>query len=218
MNQRLVVYTVLLLIVASWVPLAVIAKSRYAKSPHPRWHVFYDMDNQPKYKPQKFSPLFPDGRTSRPPVPGTVARGELHDDTEYWYGRDENDAFIDHLPRQVRLDAALLARGRERYGIYCAPCHGLTGEGDGMVARRAEALAEGTWTIPLSYDDQTVRSRPLGHIFETISHGIRNMPAYGSQIPVEDRWAIVAWVKTLQRSLRTSVDDVPPEARAQLSP
>jgi mono/diheme cytochrome c family protein len=116
----------------------------------------------------------------------------------------------------LAVDLGVLQRGRERYDIYCAPCHGLAGYGDGSVAKRAEALQEGTWTPPTSFHTELIRQRPDGHIFNTISNGIRNMPAYGPQIPVADRWAIVAYVRALQRSQNATVDDVPPEIRAQL--
>jgi mono/diheme cytochrome c family protein len=116
----------------------------------------------------------------------------------------------------IEVDREVLQRGRERYDIYCSPCHGLVGSGDGMVAKRADELQEGTWTPPTSFHSELLRGRPDGHLFNTISNGIRNMPAYGSQISVEDRWAIVAYVRALQRSQNATVEDVPPEIRAQL--
>jgi mono/diheme cytochrome c family protein len=110
----------------------------------------------------------------------------------------------------------MLRRGQERYDIYCSPCHGLAGYGDGMVAMRAEGLQEGTWTPPSSIHTELVRSRAPGHLYNTITNGIRNMPAYGPQISVEDRWAIVAYVEALQRSQAATVEDVPMELRASL--
>ncbi len=124
------------------------------------------------------------------------------------------ESWVDAIP--VGVDGAFVRRGRERYDIYCSPCHGLAGFGDGMVAKRADELLEGTWTPPSSLHTDLIRGRPAGHIFNTISNGIRNMPAYGPQIPVEDRWAIVAYVRALQRSQNATVDDVPPDIRAQL--
>jgi mono/diheme cytochrome c family protein len=114
----------------------------------------------------------------------------------------------------VTVDARLLARGHERYAVFCAPCHGLSGHGDGMVARRADRLQQGTWTPPSSFHVEPVSARPVGHLFNTITNGIRTMPAYGSQVGVADRWAIVAYVRALQRSQRASIDDVPPELRS----
>jgi mono/diheme cytochrome c family protein len=114
------------------------------------------------------------------------------------------------------VDRDLLERGRQRYDVFCSPCHGLAGFGDGMVARRADELQEGTWTPPTSFHSDLIRQRPDGHLYNTITNGIRNMPGYGSQIPVEDRWAVVAYVRALQRSQNATVDDVPPAIRAQL--
>jgi mono/diheme cytochrome c family protein len=116
----------------------------------------------------------------------------------------------------IEIDRSLIERGRQRYDIYCSPCHGLAGFGDGMVARRADELLEGTWTPPTSFHSDLLRERPAGHLFNTITNGIRNMPAYGPQITVEDRWAIVAYVRALQRSQNATVDDVPDDIRAQL--
>jgi mono/diheme cytochrome c family protein len=108
-----------------------------------------------------------------------------------------------------------MLRGRERYGIYCAPCHGDTGIGDGPVARRAAKLAEGTWTPPSDLTAAATVARPEGELFDVISHGIRTMPAYSAQIPVADRWAIVAYLRALQRSANGRPDDVPTERRSE---
>jgi mono/diheme cytochrome c family protein len=110
----------------------------------------------------------------------------------------------------------LVRRGKERFAIFCAPCHGLDGYGDGPVAKRAQALQEGTWVPPSSYHTDLVRQRPVGFIFNAITHGIRNMPAYGAQIPVADRWAIVSYVRALELSQDATVNDVPAELRDQL--
>jgi mono/diheme cytochrome c family protein len=110
----------------------------------------------------------------------------------------------------------VMKRGQERFGIYCTPCHGMAGAGDGIVNARAERLQEGTWIPPSDLSSDVVRGRPAGHLFNTITNGIRNMPAYGSQIPEDDRWAIVAYVRALQRSQHTSIGDVPPELRGTL--
>ena len=116
----------------------------------------------------------------------------------------------------ISVTMQLMERGRERFDVFCAPCHGLAGAGDGMVAKRAEELQEGTWTPPASFHSELVRGRTDGHLFNTITNGIRNMPAYAPQIPVEDRWAIVAYVRALQRSQGAPLEDVPADVRAQL--
>lgn len=210
---RWLTYSLAVVVALSWVPLAIIARARVTTSPKPRIHVVPDMDNQPKFKAQARNLLFADLRSMRPDVPGTVARGELDEDDALDRGQ-RGDQWVTTIP--VPVTDALLARGRQRFDIYCSPCHGLAGYGDGMVAKRAEALQEGTWTPPSSFHTDLVRSRPVGHLFNTITHGIRNMPAYGPQIPVADRWAIVSYVRALQRSQNATIDDVPPQLRAQL--
>ena len=210
---RWLMYVVVLMVAVSWVPIALIMRARVTTSTQPRIHVVPDMDNQPRFGSQARNVLFADRRAMRPPVAGTVARGSLIEDPAVATGKLGDD-WVEAIP--ARVDAAMLERGRQRYDIFCSPCHGLAGAGDGMVAKRADELLEGTWTPPTSFHTDLLRQRPAGHIFNTISHGIRNMPAYGTQIPVGDRWAIVAYVRALQRSQNATVDDVPEEIRAQL--
>lgn len=213
MVPRWLTYALVLLGAVSLVPFALIARSRATTSTRPRIQVLRDMGKQPKFKTQTGNPLFADGRAMRPPVPGTVARGELEEHSTLWSGRAGGD-WVTAFP--VPVTERLMQRGQERYDIFCAPCHGLAGYGDGPVSKRADALQEGTWTPPSSYHTALVRGRPVGHLFNTITYGIRNMPEYGSQIPVEDRWAIVLYVRALQRSQDAGVGDVPPELRRQL--
>lgn len=210
---RWLTYLVVVTVVLSWVPLALILRARQVKSPKPRIHIVQDMDNQPKFGPQSRNRLFADRRAMRPPVAGTVARGELRDDDRLHRGA-VGEVWVGQIP--VPVTEQLLRRGRERYDIYCSPCHGLAGYGDGMVAKRAEALQEGTWTPPSSFHTELVRGRAVGHLYNSITNGIRSMPAYGPQVAVEDRWAIVAYLRALQRSQSATVEDVPPELRAQL--
>ena len=197
----------------SLVPFACIFRARATLSPNPRIHMIQGMDNQPRYKGQMVNPAFADTRSDRPWPAGTIARGKLDDDPGLLTGH-VGDAWVATFP--VRVDLATLARGRERFGIYCAPCHGLSGYGDGTVARRAERLAEGTWVPPSSLHDEAIRMRPVGHVFNTITSGIRTMPSYAAQIDVRDRWAIVAYVRALQRSQHGSPHDLPPEQQVLL--
>jgi mono/diheme cytochrome c family protein len=211
---RWLLYTIVVLVVLSWIPLAFIIRARTSTSTKTRFHIVPDMDNQQHYKAQERNRLFEDRRAMRPQVAGTVARGTFDLDEATTRGRDTEGGWITVNP--IELTETVLERGQERYEIFCSPCHGLAGYGDGAVAKRADALMEGTWTPPTSLHTELVRSRPAGSLFNTISHGIRNMPAYASQIPVEDRWAIVAYVRALQRSQAATVDDVPEELRDQL--
>ena len=210
---RWILYSVLILVVLSWVPIVLIMRARVTTSTQPRIHIVPDMDNQPKYKPQSRNPLFADRRAMRPPIAGTVARGTLAANPAVATGRVGED-WIAVSP--LALTPEVMQRGRERFDVFCSPCHGLTGSGEGMVAKRADELQEGTWTPPTSFHTELIRGRPDGQLFNTITNGIRNMPAYGPQIPVEDRWAIVAYLRALQRSQNATVDDVPADIRAQL--
>lgn len=195
------------------IPPLAIAVRRSTTREFPRTQLFPDMDQQPKFKAQGPNPLFADGRAMRPRVAGTVAYGEGRQDDHLTRGIAGND-WAKTFPLPVT--GAMLRRGREQFNIFCAQCHGLDGLGQGPVAVRAERLQEGTWVAPASLADDLVRSRPVGHLFHTISNGIRTMPPYGDQIAVEDRWAIVAYVRALQRAHRARVEDVPPEQRDAL--
>ncbi|MEE8452427.1 MAG: quinol:electron acceptor oxidoreductase subunit ActD, partial [Thermoguttaceae bacterium] len=206
-------------------PPLLIARARGAKSASPRIHIIQDMDFQPKYKTQTAGPLFADGRAMRPPVPGTIADGQLDDDPYFdrgylVLGRDEKGEEIrDYFTTfPIRVDMATILRGQERFGIYCAPCHGLVGEGGatGIVSIRALDREEELWVLPRSMHAKVVREQPPGELFNTITNGKGRMPAYGPQIPVEDRWAIVLYEKALQRSQNATIDDVPEEDRPHL--
>jgi mono/diheme cytochrome c family protein len=210
---RWLLFSVIIAVVVSWVPLAMIMRARVTTSTSPRIHPIPDMDNQPRFKAQQRNALFADRRAMRRPVAGTVARGSLNFGDAAATGRVGDD-WIEMSP--LAVNAEVLERGRERYEIFCSPCHGLSGYGDGMVSKRADELQEGTWTPPSSFHTDLIRQRPDGHLYNTISNGIRNMPGYGSQIEISDRWAIVAYVRALQRSQNATVDDVPSEIRAQL--
>ncbi len=196
------------------IPPALIVKSRYSKSDKPRIHIIQDMDFQERYKTQSAHPLLPRGAASMEPVAGTIARGELNEDDHMYRGM-AGDEFVRGFP--MALTESVLNRGQRQFAIYCAPCHGLTGVGDGPIARRADRLAEGTWVAPTSFHTELVLEQAEGQIFHTITNGVRTMKPYAAQIEVADRWAIVAYVRALQRSQRASIDDVPPDIRAQLA-
>jgi mono/diheme cytochrome c family protein len=203
-------------------PFAFAAKSRASKTSQPRVQMVPDMDQQPRYGAQDAHPLFEDGRAMRPPVAGTVARGELREDDRYYRGKVGDD-WVKEFPVELTMD--LLERGRERYGIFCAACHGLGIGGleegadvrkHGIVDERALELEQPKWITPTSFHSQQVRERSVGHLYNTITNGIRSMPAYASQIPPEDRWAIVAYLRALQRSQNAKIEDVPADFRESL--
>jgi mono/diheme cytochrome c family protein len=209
------VYGLIIVAVASVVPFALAAKARYTKSSTTRIHIIQDMDSQPKYKAQRENSFFADNRAARPAIDGTVAVGDARDDDHFYKGK-EGGAWARTFPSEIALTEATMDRGRQRFGIYCTPCHGQIGLGDGMVAKRADSLQQGTWVSPTNMTQEYLRQMPVGQLFNSITNGIRTMPAYGPQIKTEDRWAIIMYVRALQRSRSGSVNDLPPDARASL--
>jgi mono/diheme cytochrome c family protein len=169
-------------------------------------HLVGDMDWQPKFQALEETPLFEDGRTMRPLVDGTVAQGTLVTDEGMHTGK-VGERWVARAP--ITVDERTLRRGRERYGIFCAPCHDRTGSGQGMIIQRG-------YPPPVSLTSERVLGMPDGAIFAAMTTGVRNMPAYRKQIPVEDRWAIVAWVRVLGRSQHARLDDVPADKRAAI--
>jgi mono/diheme cytochrome c family protein len=210
-----IVYALVILTVAAAVPFALAAKARYSRSPNPRIHIIQDMDSQPKYKAQRENPVFADGRATRLAEADTVAVGELRDDDHFFKGKQQ-DNWARTFPATFRPDEAAMQRGQERYGIYCAPCHGLGGEGDGMVAKRAEQLQQGTWTPPTNLTEARIRDMPVGELFNTITNGIRNMPAYGGQVTPSDRWSIILYLRALERGRAAKTADLEPAERTAL--
>ena len=164
------------------------------------------MAQQPAYRPLEASEFFGDARSARAAVPGTVARGHLRDDDAYFTGKAGAD-FVDPLPRPVTRE--MLERGRERYDIFCAPCHDRMGTGLGMVVRRG-------YPQPPSMHIERLRQARAGYLFDVITRGFGRMPEYAPQIPVEDRWAIVAYLKALNLSQNAAVGDVPESERPAL--
>jgi len=165
------------------------------------------MADQPRYEPLQKSSLFDDERASRPLVEGTVARGHLEAD-EPFYTEKSNGRPVTGFPFPV--DRQNLQRGQERYDIFCSPCHDRVGMGRGMIVRRG-------YRPPPSWHIDRLRAAPPGHFFDVISHGFGSMPDYAAEIPVRDRWMIVAYIRALQLSQNAAIGDVPePERRAIL--
>ncbi|MGE3853075.1 MAG: cytochrome c [Planctomycetota bacterium] len=211
------------------IPLGLIIKSRFQHSNIPRIHIIQDMDQQPKIRAQLPSNVFADGRATRPTVPGTVARSadSLQLDDHYYRGvvtgADGQPAWATTFPAatgqaaQVKVTDELMNRGEARYNVYCSPCHGFDGQGKGTVPMRAAVLKQ-AFTAPANLTEAPVTEREVGHLFNTITNGNNNMKAYGHMIPVQDRWAIVAWVKVLQRhrnATLTDLEKVPDESVRQ---
>lgn len=182
---------------------------RGQRSTKPPLEVFPDMDRQPKYLPQGESAFFADGRTDRPLPPGVVARGDLRADGELYTGKDASGKFIARFPASVKVDARLLERGRQRFTIYCAPCHGALGDGNGITKQY------GMGATPTYHDDR-LRNLPDGEIYNVITNGAKTMLPYADKIVPEDRWAVVAYVRALQRAQLGTPNDVPPAYKTQL--
>src|ERR1700686_5619179 len=161
-----------------------------------------DMANQPRQNPLSPSEFFADGRSERPAVENTVVRGSVQDDS--LFVPKESNAFP--LP----ISAELLQRGEQRYGIFCTPCHGIEGDGLGMVAMRG-------MKPPPSYHQERLRQVPNGYLYDVITNGFGAMYGYSAQIPPRDRWAIIAYVRALQLSRNAKAADLPAELRDKLN-
>ncbi len=212
------VYALILLVVASLVPFAFFAKARTAKMDHGRIHVVWDMDFTPSYKAQSNNPLYVDKRAMRKPPAGTVAVGQLNADDHMHLGKSPSDEWAVTLPKGMMSDAETMAIGKAQFGIYCAPCHGVNGEGKGMVHQRASSLpaSQQSWVPPTNLHEERIRTMAAGEIFNTITNGIRNMPAYGDQMDADERWATILYLRALQKSRTTSVGQLSDADRAQL--
>ena len=178
-------------------------------SSRPPLEVFPDMDRQPKLRPQESSNFFADGRVERPLPAGVVARGNLRADAAVYQGRTAGGEWVRGIPSPLTVDARFLQRGRERFNISCAPCHGKLGDGNGITK------SYGMGATPTFHDDR-IRTMAEGEIFNTITNGKATMMSYADKVVPEDRWAIIAYVRALQRAQHGSVADVPAAHKAEL--
>jgi hypothetical protein len=178
-------------IFAAVVPLAAMALTTACR---------LDMQVQPRQNPLSHSDFYADQRSERPPVEGTVARGQLHEDSYFYTGRTGDDPG-NYMPFPVTKE--VLERGRERYNIYCAPCHSRTGDGNGFIPSR------GFSRKPPSYHIERLQKAPLGYFYDVITNGFGIMPDYASQISAQDRWKIVAYIRALQLSQNAARADIP---------
>jgi mono/diheme cytochrome c family protein len=170
---------------------------------------FPEMNRQAKYKPQAESAFFADGRTDRPLPAGVVSRNPLRDDDQLYRGKTADGQWARGFPATVTVDARLMERGRERFTIYCQPCHGALGDGKGIVTQY-------NWGAPANFHSDTFRSMPEGQIFDTITNGTKTMFPYGDKLVPEDRWAVIAYVRALQRAQNAHVEDVEANHKSEL--
>ncbi len=266
---RPIILALLLIVLAGLIPAMIILNMRAGFSTAPRFHVFFDMDFQPKKKGQQPTTLFADSRSMRPQVKGTIARGQLEEQDPFYMGYDpskmtllensssvvlvstqsssvdkpaaegaqaaatplttnnKNDGqqpavaeapklpWIDKLPIEANEENMKL--GKLKFETYCSACHGFAGFGDGLVHKRADALAQGFWLPPTSFHLDRVRNQPVGQIFHTITKGQGKMASYASSLTPKDRWSVVLYVRALQRSRNANMDDVPLEFRTKLT-
>ncbi|MBI4888201.1 MAG: cytochrome c [Acidobacteria bacterium] len=164
------------------------------------------MHDGPRYEPLEGSTFFGDGRSARTPVANTVARGMLRQD-EHLYNGTINGQLTDTFPMPVT--PGMMARGHERFNVFCSPCHGRTGQGNGMVVQRG-------FRAPASFHDARLRNAPVGYYVNVETNGFGAMSDYTAQVPAADRWAIAAYIRALQFSQNATVDDVPADRRAEL--
>ncbi len=165
-----------------------------------------DMHDAPRYNPLRPSVFFANGSSARPLLANTVARGQLREDRHLYEG------IVDGKPAETfpfPITDEVMRRGQERFTVFCSPCHGRTGEGNGMIVERG-------FRRPPSYHEDRLRNAPVGYFFDVMTHGFGAMQDYAAQVPVADRWAIAAYIRALQFSQRATVDDVPADRRAEL--
>jgi len=200
-------FIILLLVVVGVVSVAGLRGNLSRKPP---LEVFPDMKRQPKLRPQKPFAFFEDQRSSRLPVPGTIARGQRFEDLPVNTGCITGTTnWVATIP--LPITAELLARGRERFTIFCAPCHSAAGDGNGITSKYGMIRAG-------NFHDPRIVRMTDGEIFNTVTKGKNLMPSYASQVPVQDRWAIIAYLRALQRTRLGTPDDVPAKLRGSLKP
>lgn len=209
------VYLVTFLLVALLVSVLGFRGTIFTKPPgevFPEW-AFPGMKYTSKIRPQSASAFFADGHADRVPPQHTVMRGMLQEDDHMYRGKDENGQFVAGFPQDLTVDLAFIKRGQEKYNTYCAPCHGLTGSGDGIVAKYGMGTLAGNG----NYHTDRLRAMPEGQIYDTITHGSASkvMFPYGDKLNPEERWAVVAYVRALQRSHQGTAADVTDAAAKQ---
>jgi cytochrome c553 len=204
------VYLVTLFVCVLLVSVLGLRGSKFTLPPLDQWPewAFPSMEHQPKLRPQSTSQFFADGRADRMPVAHTVARGMLREDDHLFAGKDAAGQFAHGFPDKLTVDLKFVERGRDRYTIYCSPCHGSVGDGNGMTKRY------GMGATPTYHDDR-LRNMPEGEIFNTLTHGKNTMLPYADKLAPEDRWAVIAYIRALQRAQQGTPADVVDAAAKQ---
>ncbi len=209
--------------------MAVSAGCRGDLSAEPPVHLVQNMDQQERFEAQEANPYFEDKRAMRLPVEGTIAQGQLREDDHLHRGKI-NGTFAEDLPNgddgeslmvaqpttpeEIERNTAFLNRGKERYAIFCTPCHDSAGTGKGIVTERA-VRDNPNAPKPPDFQEERVLAMPLGQLYDVIANGARNMPPYAQQIPVRDRWAIATYVRALQLTGRARLDQIPTDRAAE---
>ena len=189
--------------------VALLAGCRGRQSEAPPIHPHLAMDFQEKFQAQTYNPLFEDNASMRTPPTGTVARGQLRANSVLFEGRTENGEYVERIP--VAVTRPILERGQDQYNTFCAPCHGKSGNGNGIIMQ-----GDYGYTPASSYHVDRLRQVTDGYLYDVIANGVRNMPAYAQQIPVRDRWAIVAYIRALQRSQNARPETLPESVVSRL--
>ncbi|MFB6247535.1 MAG: cytochrome c [Salinibacter sp.] len=189
--------------------MVLLAGCRGRRSEAPPIHPHLAMDFQPKFQAQTYNPLFENKASMRKPPTGTVARGQLRGNSKLFEGRTESGEYVERIPMAVTR--SLLERGQEQYNVYCTPCHGKSGNGNGIIMQ-----GDYGYTPASSYHIDRLRQVTDGYLYDVITNGVRNMPAYAQQIPVRDRWAIVSYIRALQRSQYARAETLPKSIRSRI--
>lgn len=182
--------------------MVLLAGCRGRQSEAPPIHPHLSMDFQEKFQAQTYNPLFEDKASMRKPPTGTVARGQLRGNSALFEGRTADGEYVETIP--VAVNRSVLERGQDRYNVYCAPCHGKSGNGKGTIMQ-----GDYGYTPASSYHGDRLRQVTDGYMYDVITNGVRNMPGYAQQIPVRDRWAIVSYIRALQRSQYAKPGNLP---------
>lgn len=182
---------------------------RGTQSDAPPIHPNLNMDFQERFNAQGYNPLFENKAATRKPPTGTVARGLVRDSSELYRGRRPDGEYVERIP--IAVNRKVLERGQDKYNTFCSPCHGKSGKGNGVIMR-----GDYGYTPASSYHVDRLRQVTDGYMYDVIANGVRNMPPYAQQIPVRDRWAIVAYVRALQRSQNAEAENLPGSVTARI--